>query len=279
MEKFIGLILLAFAVAAGIFIFSREGGLSKLAAPYTVKLEPYSYRQRYSDAGADQPSGSDYSSYGQSEIENRKLLTISSFRPANSYVSYSEIVLDSNLNSGETADITGWIIKGEHGSFTIPRAQEVFSSGGVEGNIVARSRDAIYLYSGFGPKGNFRLNKCLGYIEDVAPFTPPLPKDCPQISWSEMQRFGGYCRDYISSLDTCQTPNANPPVPLEDTACHAFLRDLNYVGCVANHRNDQDFRSNEWRVWMGDQMNIFDPIHDRIQLWDKSGKLVDEYIY
>ena len=62
---------------------------------------------------------------------------------------------------------------------------------------------------------------------------------------------------------------ANPPVPFDDNACHEFLRKLNYVGCVEKYGTDKDFLSRDWMVWMGDQMNIFDFVHDKVQLLDK----------
>jgi hypothetical protein len=48
---------------------------------------------------------------------------------------------------------------------------------------------------------------------------------------------------------------------------------------VAKYRNDLDFSTNEWRLWAGNQINIFDSTHDKVQLIDKFGKVVDEYTY
>lgn len=212
-------------------------------------------------------------------LSTSKPLRISSVRQPSGYAPYLEVSLYSNLNRGEIINITGWTIKSNYGSFTIPRAQERYSFGGQENDINLRSGDRVYLYSGFGPKGNFRLNKCMGYIEDRAPFTPSISRSCPYISRSEINNLSGLCQDYILSLRSCENPSSNPPIKVDDIACHNFLSKLNYVGCVEKYGQEQDFSSEEWRLWIGEQINIFDPRHDRVQLLDVKGQVVDEYSY
>lgn len=274
MHQTIGFILLIAAIFAVFYVSTHYAELLKfkISLPdritHPVAIPPYKAPINSSKNNIQQ----------QTILEPQKPARIGSVQLQNSFFPYQEIVIYSNAVGG-MADITGWIVKSNGGSFRIPTAQEVYSFGGSEGDINLKTGDSVHIYSGIGSKGNFRLNKCMGYIEDAAPFTPTLPKNCPFISHSEISRFSGACQDYINSLRSCQNPAANPPVPLDDSSCHQFLSKLNYVGCVEKYGRDADFSTNEWRVWVGNQANIFDSLHDKVQLLDRTGKMADEYVY
>jgi hypothetical protein len=270
MSQYIGLILLIVAVAAGLYLLANTEDLLKIKFEVPELMRPRS---------VSFPSAGGVDEEGVVVIEARKSAQISFIKWPSDFAPYIEARIDANVVQGELVNVTGWTVKSNSGSFSIPQAQKIYSFGGNQGDINLRSSDTLYLYSGMGPKGNFRLNKCLGYIEDLSPFTPSLPKDCPSISRSEITGFSGACQDYLLSLNVCENPSANPPVPLSDNACHSFLNKLNYVGCVEKYKNDADFLQNEWRVWLDEKINIFDPLHDKVQLLDKKGKIVDEYVY
>ncbi|MBI4991788.1 MAG: hypothetical protein HZB99_01050 [Candidatus Harrisonbacteria bacterium] len=273
MQQFFGLLLLIAAISV-LFYVSNHPELIKFDIPVsrTVRIS--------TPTPPTTPSYLDTTVPKEIPIlQTSKTVRISAIRQPSSYAPYLEVSLYSNLNNGEIIDITGWTIKSNYGSFTIPRAQERYSFGGQENGINFRFGDRVYLYSGFGPKGSFRLNKCMGYIEDRAPFTPPVPRNCPYISRSEINNLSGLCQDYILSLKSCENPSSNPPIKIDDIACHNFLSKLNYTGCVEKYGQEQDFLSSEWRLWIGEQMNIFDPRHDRVQLLDIKGQVVDEYSY
>jgi len=119
----------------------------------------------------------------------------------------------------------------------------------------------------------------VGYFSRSNTFIPDLPRSCPNISRSEITSLSGACQEYILSLSSCEVPSGNPPVELDDNSCHEFLRKLNYAGCVSKYRGDSDFLSNEWRVWVGDRLNILDPVHDQVKLIDSNGTVIDEYTY
>ena len=197
--------------------------------------------------------------------------------------SYSEINLYSNLNQNEQINITNWQVKSNKDSFLIPQAVSVYNPPLVSQgeDILLRSGDRVRLFSHQAPfLINLKLNKCTGYLKR---FTPELPQNCPWINQSEIATFSGQCQSYILELGSCQIPIHNPPVPTNDTGCFDFLSKLNYAGCFLEHHRDANFLSNEWRIWLGNfsqaQRNIFDPLHDRVLLFDKAHKLVDEYIY
>ncbi len=270
-SQFLGLLFLILAVAAGVYVATNYTGLINLKIPVPVIVNPLPASSVF-PAGSHKYINNANSNSVNPVLENQKPVKIS-------YIRSLEVGLYANLVKGESANITGWTVKSNKGSFSIPQAQEIYSFGGAQGNINLQSGDRVSFYSTAGPKGNFRLNKCLGYIEDISPFTPPLPKACPYISRSEITNFSGACQEYALSLHSCQEPSANPPIPLNDDACRNFLRKLNYVGCVEKYGKDNDFLSNDWRVWIGSQLNIFDPLHDKVQLLDRNGKVIDEYVY
>lgn len=266
MSQYIGLILLIIAAAAGLYLVTHKGEISMLRIEVPELVRPQPISPSLLDGGVPPSAGE------AAVVEKQKPARIS-------YASQTGLRLSANVGRNETANITGWFVKSNSGSFTIPQAQEVYSFGGKQGDIILRSGDWAYFYPGRGPKGNFRLNKCLGYIEDLAPFAPSLPKNCPLISRSEISGFSAACQDYLLSLRSCENPSANPPVSITDSACHSFLSKLNYVGCVEKYKNDSDFLTREWWVWAENRLNIFDPVHDKIQLINKAGEVVDEYIY
>lgn len=273
MHQVIGIMLLIAAVATGLYVSSHYTELIsfRIALPQSLRLV---------DGTSQLLLSPEPSADLQQADEFQKPVSISYINPVSDSSQYTEIVLASNAGPLQVADITGWMIKSRSGGyFTIPKAQEVYSFGGAQTDMILKSGDTARLYSGDGPKGNFRMNKCMGYLEDQTPFTPAIPMLCPLISRSETVNFSSECQDYAASLRACQNPSANPPIPITDTACFESLRKLNYVGCVERYGRDEDFLSGEWWAWMGDQMNIFDPVHDKVQLLDKSGKLVDEYVY
>lgn len=285
MGQYIGLFLLSIAVAAGVYAISHTGDIGKLKYSFPLAVGPAPRgtffgvpEKNKAHENALRETAAPTSFY-QSYFSARPAVRIASLNLATSFQSYAELILDTNLDRNQKIDITGWTIRSRGGSFIIPRAQKVYSFGGAENDIILNAWDRVYFYSGRGPKGNFRLNKCTGYLEDASPFTPSIPKTCSYISRSDMNNFSSSCQQYILSLRACEMPSANPPVPIEDSACRDFLRNLNYVGCVSQHQNDSDFSDNQWWVWMDDQMSIFNPSYDKIQLLDSTGKIVDEYIY
>lgn len=274
-SQFIGLMLLVAVLSIGIYASTHYSDLVNLKINLPLKISPVDL-PNVSPIGNVKKSGSPDLSWFP-VTDSGKQVKIYSVRKPTQFEPYWDIVLSSSFGGGEGLDITGWVLKTNTGTFAIPQAQEVYSFGGVFGDIILRSGEQVHLYSGRGLKGNFRINKCLGYVETQ--LAPPIPKECPNANRSDISGLGAACQNYISSLRSCEIPSANPPVPLDDGSCHAFLNKLNYVGCVEKYRNDSDFLSREWRVWMEERGNIFDLAHDKVQLIDLKRKVADEYVY
>ena len=193
---------------------------------------------------------------------------------------YGVITIYSNLNQGETVDVTGWQIKSNKGGEYIPQAVALYDPSGLApaSDIVLQTGQYVYMYSSAGPF-NLRLNKCIGYIGNSNHFTPPLPNYCPSPDRSAISTFTGVCQNFIQSIGSCQTPDLNnPQIPNNDQTCRDYIaNNFNYRSCFNAHESDPDFFLNQWWIWTGASPS--DPYHDVVDLLDKHGLLVDIYTY
>lgn len=197
--------------------------------------------------------------------------------------SYGEMSLSSyGLSASDTVDITGWQIKTNRSGEYIPQAIGLYDPSGLTAprDIFLGQGQYVYIYSSSGPF-NLRLNKCIGYIANSNKFTPQIPPNCPYLNQAAVSKMGftGTCENYIYSLGSCQVPNLNSSqIPQTDYACRDYLENnFNYKSCFNAHVSDADFLSNQWWVWAGS--SPLDPYHDTVNLFDRSGLLVDQYNY
>lgn len=215
-----------------------------------------------------------------------KKVAITGFvRPSYSSPLRGKFTIRFSGTNDESVDVTGWKVKGNRGGEVyIPHAAEDFgiSGWGPNGNIILRNGDYVTVYSSKSPiDKNFRLNKCIGYLNNAYSFNPRLPMSCPSFDRKKIITFSGACQTFLQRIGRCEEPTAaekNMFTGPSDVECRAFLDTLNYGGCYRAHRADKDFFSNEWRVWLNAEM-FFDPEHDRLILYDKNGKVVNEYLY
>jgi hypothetical protein len=205
-----------------------------------------------------------------------------SVSPGTSYY-YGTITLityfANNAATG-TIDITGWQIKSKNSGEYIPQAIALYDPSGLAApsDIHLKNSDTVNVYSTTAPF-NLRMNKCVGYISHVANFNPGLPLNCPYMNSSQIANFTGACQNYIETLSGCSEPNmASPQIPRTDYACQSYLQNnFNYRSCFQQHASDADFLSNQVWVWTGS--NVVDNYHDVVDLYDRSGLLVDQYTY
>lgn len=277
MGKFIGIILLAAVVFLGFLLYRYApqfiGGfeLSKTAVPESKVESP----PEPSLPAAKQTEEAIPPAKIKPEIK------ISSISPKGYWNQYSRITLSVRMPENDRLNITGWKIKSNKDWWIIPKGSELYGASADRQDIYVKNGDRVEIYSHSNPLGaNYRLNQCIGYIKNT---DPPNPGSCASFDRSEITAFSGACQDYILGLGSCEVPEPNPPVPLNDYRCHEFLNKLTYQGCLDRRQQDKDFLSNEWRIWMtayGSQdQDIFDPRHDRVQLFDREGNLMDEYLY
>ncbi|MFH0923809.1 MAG: hypothetical protein V1825_03675, partial [Candidatus Falkowbacteria bacterium] len=55
-------------------------------------------------------------------------------------------------------------------------------------------------------------------------------------------------------------------------------KNLNYSACIQKHLGESNFYKG-WRVYTGNGNLLFDQLHDKIELHDQAGLLVDSYEY
>lgn len=206
-------------------------------------------------------------------------------RPSYSKSLQGKFTIRFSGDKDTSVDVTGWKVKGNRGGETyIPQASEEFNLLGWSpyGNIMLKKDDYVVVYSAKSSiDKNFRLNKCMGYLNNAYAFNPRISSSCPAFDKKQTITFSGACQTFLSRMGGCKEPTASEKNMFSgpnDTACRAFLDTLNYGGCYRAHRSDTDFFSKEWRVWLNAEM-LFDPEHDRLILYDKNGKVVNEYIY
>jgi len=267
--QFFGLILLILSVSAGLYAVTNYGDLLNLRIEVPVSLQPAVSLPSY------------FSNPNTTVNQNAPTVPIAVFlvRPQTSY-SYGEIVLKADWNIANSGiDIKGWKIGSLESDYTLPGAQNVYTFGGPLENLIVRPGDEVHIFSGISPRGNFRINKCIGYLSELGTFNPPLPQRCPaQLSEPDTTYLTNACKSYLSSLGSCQRPR-NAPISFDDAACHNYLNNINYESCVSRHRNDQDFLDNEIWIWADDNLKYFDQAGDIVRIFDKSGMVVSQYRY
>lgn len=204
----------------------------------------------------------------------------------------SLITLSTYLQQNEKVNITGWKFETKINSFLIPKGIEQINPatpGAALQDIAVKSGDTIYLSSNSNPflerDKNFRPNKCLGFLASSRNFTLPLPQSCPQLASSQSPAAISYwCNQYINTLQNCQAQTSEGLAQyglLNDSLCISYLdANLNYGGCFLNHRNDQDFNSSQWHIYLDRKDREIFPwtnAFDTLYLKDKNGLLIDKY--
>jgi hypothetical protein len=194
--------------------------------------------------------------------------------------------LRSSYSPSGPVNITGWHLKSNNSDLIVPRAAADYDPGGAspDSDVVLGKGEYANFYNAINPIGrNFKLNRCMGYLNATYKFNPVLPNNCPApYVRSEIISFSGSCQSLILSLSGCSMPNVqqlNNLYTYNDQLCKSYVLDrTGYSGCYRHHRSDSDFFSGEWRIWLSGGMN-FDPKHDHFLLLDRNGLLVDEYYY
>jgi len=208
---------------------------------------------------------------------------IGSVTPGSVYSSGQISLYSSSYGqSTSSIDVSGWVLQARQGSQIVPQAIDVFDPSGLtaETDIWLRGGDMVYIYTTKSVIGkNLRLNKCIGYIQNINHFVPALPTNCPYPDRSQISGFSGQCQNYILSLGSCRLPDINnAKIPANDYACQAYLNDnFNYKACFDTHQPDTDFLSHQIYTWSG--ARFLDQYHDTIVLFDRNHLVVDTYSY
>jgi len=237
----------------------------------------------------------------------RDLVSFSGGDPKERLVAEEYVRIRASRKLDSPINITGWQIESliTGVSYTIPGASALPFIGSVnsESPLLLDSGDTVIINSGRSPLGiSFRNNMCTTYLDRFQRFTPRLPRQCPDpedefLEFSNIAPTGvrdedyDQCRIYIDrNIDRCETVTKNLRArdtegnfiiepPLTDQCISFIQNDLTYQGCVTNHRSDESFFDDEWRVFLGSFAELWREDDDVLRLLDQSGRIVDVWQY
>lgn len=211
-----------------------------------------------------------------------------------------------SLSAGSTAspiDITGWRLVSSSSSATIPQGERLpsGSSRGASVDILLNTNMRAVVFTGYSPRyQSYLQNKCTGYFDGLNSTGYRTGNTCPSPQAEFSSFFKGSaddynaCSNYINSLQTCteapsrenyQSRNANYGYTYSQyldvpSSCTTFSHDrLTYAGCVTGHKNDPNFISDTWRVFLGSSATLWRSRGDTVRLLDREDKTVDVYSY
>jgi hypothetical protein len=203
------------------------------------------------------------------------------------------LTLSTSLGKNETVKITGWYLKSEiTGYYVIIGGASLlpFPFTRTESSVVLQQGDRVYLTKGFSPIGiSFRTNKCTGYFEESRTFSPSLSLQCPRPQDEKLPKFSNDydinddCVRLIERVNRCTTVDSEFIRGLPDSvpsSCKDYLStQINYNTCVALHFGDTDFPGNEYRLYLNKFGTLWLKMHDKINLHDETGLIVDSISY
>ncbi len=185
---------------------------------------------------------------------------------------------------GTTPDTEYVRLRSEASIITIPSVVDVLILGTTYTKKPAEltTGDRLLITSGRSPVGtSFRVNICSGYLGQFQTYTPELRKDCPLPS-QEFARSGirdEACREFVDVLPRCSTFEGVFPKNISET-CKAFVAEkLSYNGCVFAHKNDTNFLTNEWRIYLGQTKELWSNTGNSIRLVDTKENTVSTLSY
>jgi hypothetical protein len=201
--------------------------------------------------------------------------------------------ISTSLKKNEAIKITGWYLKSEVTSYyaVIGKAALLpFPFTKTESDVILEQNDRVYLTKGFSPIGiSFRINKCAGYFEENRTFTPSLSLQCPRPKDEILPKFSDIydrndeCINIIERIPRCTTKDSEFIRDLPDTvseSCKTYITtQVNYNTCVARHFGDTDFPGSEYRLYFNKFGPLWRTSHDKINLHDENGLVVDTVSY
>ena len=191
----------------------------------------------------------------------------------------------SGSRTEKPVDVTYWRIASARSSAAIPRAYIIPEVDGAERNIILPPGGELIVLTGTPSyQRNFQENQCIGYLNEFHRFTPSLSNSCPDDNpnRSDLIRrgFNGACIDAIDNISVCRTPEGPFEAGIIRSECIDFMnKTFSYAGCVEGFRGKPGFLRDTWRVALRRNGKLYDPRHDRIELRDAQGLLVDEFEY
>ena len=193
------------------------------------------------------------------------------------------------LASGEiqdSIDITGWKVFGreEKTSYRLPKGVQIMGSAAQKESIRVQAGETIIVSSGRSPIGqSFRVNKCSGYQSQFKKFTPTIKTNCPK-PLDEFMEDGtvpftdNECYETVNRMKSCTVLTDIPKTVTKE--CKIFLENVVLrTGCIERHRNDEDFFTKEWRIFLEQGKELWKNKDNVLYLLDENNKLVTTIVY
>ena len=198
-------------------------------------------------------------------------------------------VLQVSNNLKGSINITDWKVfdRERRISYSIPKAAVIAGARDGLGNsedLFVQAGDSIIVTSGGSPTGgSFLINKCSGYKTQFKQFVPSIKTSCPKPiddleTFREVSVRDNKCYEFVDELRVCETVTKIPAGVTRQ--CVRFIENkITEKGCVEAHKNDSDFLTSEWRVFLDSDKELWDDEEGVLYLLDESGKLVSSFVY
>ena len=208
---------------------------------------------------------------------------VSSIKESSADREYFILLVSNVLTSPLT--IAGWKVLDRQKKVAYPfPAISASSSGGDSFSITVYSGDRVVVSSGRSPVNtSFRVNKCSGYRSQFDTFVPAIRTSCVDplrafADYGEVPFSDDACYAATLSLPPCVTADTVPSGVTD--ACRDFLQNvLSEDGCISRHRNDADFYTGEWRVFLDSDTQLWKNRDNVLYLLDENDLLVASLVY
>ena len=200
---------------------------------------------------------------------------------------YFALITSSLLK--QSLNISGWRVF-DYRSRTAHTIPDAVLIPGSRGNselspIALRPGDTAIVSSGRAPTGSsFLVNKCTGFLSQFKTFTPSIKTTCvdPEeelIRFNKVPFSDDLCYETVKRLSTCRVVTDLSPSLSKN--CRELLGDIiTERGCVAEHRNDADFYTNEWRIFLNSRDTLWRTDEtNALYLVDGENRLVATFVY
>lgn len=191
---------------------------------------------------------------------------------------YGNIQINLQSASYESPiNITGWRIRSaQRGETIIGKGVNLVQFDSAPSDVWLNGGESASIIAGVSPIAvNFRINACFGGLSGMYNLGY---NSCPAIANFDLYGLDSSCQDLILRSSSCQAPSDNI-LNGQTSKCRIwFEKNVNYSACVNQHRNNRNFYGG-WKIYTGNTNQIFDPLHDKIELRDQAGLLIDSRQY
>lgn len=188
-----------------------------------------------------------------------------------------QVNLRASYFSG-AVNITGWRIKSaQRGETLIGKGINILQFDVIPSDIWLTSGETAEIIAGISPViNNFRVNSCFDGLSSL--YNLGYAFSCPGIEPGDLSGLDSSCQDLILRSTSCRAPS-DDILNKQSSQCRIwFEKNVSYNACVNKNQNDRDFYKG-WKIYTGNNNQIFDPLHDRLELRDQAGLLIDSYEY